>query len=88
MKRINKCVFRFFNTLGAYAGPDALNLDEILFRFGSDPMNQAPPLFSGDILMEWPNGYDFDGFIMVRQAQPLPMTIVSIMPQLETFDRT
>jgi hypothetical protein len=88
MKRINKCVFRFYNTLGAYAGPDALNLDEILFRFGSDPMNQAPPLFSGDILMEWPNGYDFDGFIMVRQAQPLPMTVVAIMPQLETFDRT
>lgn len=87
-KRINKCTFRFYNTLGAKAGPDENHLDELEFRFGSSLMDKPPPLFTGDMLMEWPSGYDFDGFIMVRQDQPLPMTVVSIMPQLETFDRT
>ena len=87
MKRINKCVIRFYNTLGAQAGPDENNLDEIQFRSGSDLMDQAPPLFTGDKLIEWPSGYDFDGYVMVVQDQPLPMTVVAIMPQLHTFDR-
>lgn len=86
-KRINKMVLRFYNTLGAKAGPDENNLDELNFRSGSDLMDQPPPLFTGDKLMEWPSGYDFDGYIMVRQEQPLPMTVVAIMPQLHTFDR-
>jgi hypothetical protein len=62
-------------------------LDEIQFRTGSDPMDQAPPLFSGDKLIEWPGGYDFDGYMIVKQEQPLPMTILAIMPQLTTQDR-
>jgi hypothetical protein len=87
-KRINKCVLRFYNTLGAKAGPDADTLDELQFRSASDPMNQPPPLFSGDKLMEWPGGYDFDGYVMVEQVQPFPMTLVAVMPQVTTFDRT
>jgi hypothetical protein len=87
MKRINKVVIRFYNTLGAKAGPDTSTLDNIEFRTGSNLMDQAPPLFTGDKLMEWPGGYDFDGYVTVKQDQPLPMTVVAIMPQLHTFDR-
>lgn len=86
-KRINKVVVRFYNTLGGFAGPDADNLDEVQFREGSDPMDEAPPLFSGDKLIEWPDGYNFDGYVMVKQTQPLPMTVVAIMPLVHTFDR-
>ena len=86
-KRVNKVVVRFLNTLGAKAGPDASTLDTIEFRSGSNPMDAPPPLFTGDKLIEWPGNYDFDGYVMVRQAQPLPMTVVAIMPQLHTFDR-
>lgn len=86
-KRINKVVVRFLDTLGGFAGPDENNLDEIQFRSGSVPMDQAPPLFSGDKLIEWPDGYNFDGYVMVKQEQPLPMTVAAIMPQVHTFDR-
>jgi hypothetical protein len=86
-KRITKVVIRFYNTLGAKAGPDADHLDTLEFRTGSDLMDQAPPLFTGDKLMDWPGGYDFDGYVMVKQEQPLPMTVVAIMPQVHTFDR-
>lgn len=86
-KRINKCVIRFLNTLGAQAGPDASALDTVEFRTPENLMNQAPPLFSGDKMIEWPSGYDTEGYVMVRQPQPLPMTVVAIMPQLHTFDR-
>lgn len=87
MKRINKVVLRFYNTLGGEAGPNSDNLDQIEFRKGSDPMDASPPLFTGDKLIEWPSGYDFDGYIYVKQSQPLPMTLVAAMPQVTTFDR-
>ena len=86
-KRVNKVVIRFLQTVGAVAGPDVNTLDRIQFRTGSDPMNQSVPLFTGDQLMEWPSGYDFDGYIVVKQNQPLPMTIIAIMPQVTTQDR-
>jgi len=86
-KRINKMVLRFLATVGAVAGPDDNTLDRIQFRSGSDPMDQAVPLFSGDKLMEWAAGYDFDGYIVIKQNQPLPMTVIAIMPQLHTQDR-
>lgn len=86
-KRINKCVVRFYNTLGAKVGPDSDSLDELQFRTGSDPMDAPPPLFTGDKLLEFPGDYDFEGYIMVRQDSPLPMTVVAIMPQVTTFDR-
>ena len=86
-KRINKMVIRFLATVGAVAGPDENNLDRIQFRTGSDLMDQSVPLFTGDKLMEWPSGYDFDGYVVIKQNQPLPMTIVAIMAQLHTMDR-
>ena len=86
-KRITKAVIRFLATLGAKAGADENNLDEIQFRKPADPMNQAVPLFTGDQMVEWPNGYDFDGYLMVKQDQPLPITVIAIMPQVHTQDR-
>ena len=86
-KRITKAVIRFLATLGAKAGADENNLDEIQFRKPADPMNQAVPLFTGDQMVEWPNGYDFDGYLMIKQDQPLPITVIAIMPQVHTQDR-
>lgn len=86
-KRITKVVLRFLRTLGAKAGYDENNLDEIQFRSGSDPMDAAPPIFTGDKLIEWNGGYDFDGYVTIEQSQPLPMTVVAIMPQVVTQDR-
>ena len=86
-KRITKVTFRFNNTVGAKVGPDVGQLDLIAFRKPSDPMDQPVPFFTGDKLVEWPNGYDTEGYITIRQDQPLPMTVVAIMPQVSTFDR-
>jgi len=86
-KRITKAVFRFLSTVGAKAGDSMENLDEIQFRRPSNPMDQAVPPFSGDKLIEWPGNYDFDGYLIVKQEQPLPMTVLAIMPQVLTQDR-
>lgn len=87
IKRITRAVIRFLYTLGGRAGRDADNTDEIQFRKGSDPMDQAPPIFTGDKEVPWPAGYETEGRITIVQNQPLPMTVAAIMPQVTTQDR-
>jgi hypothetical protein len=86
-KRVTRAAVRFIDTLGGKAGPDENTLDEILFRSGSDPMNEPPPVFSGDKDVLWPSGYEGDAYLTVVQDQPLPMTVVAIYPQVVTQDR-
>jgi len=84
-KRLSNVTFRFANTLGAKAGPTEDRMDIIPFRKSSDPMDSSPPVFSGDKKIPWPNGYDSDGYIMLKQDQPLPITVIAIMPDMTTY---
>ena len=87
-KRINNVTVRFYQTLGAFIGPSQSEMDEINFREGDDLMDVAPPLFDGDKRVNWQGSYDNDGFIIIEQRQPLPMTIIAVMPQGHTQDRS
>ena len=87
-KRINNVTVRFYQTLGAFIGPSLSEMDEINFREGDDLMDTAPPLFDGDKLVNWQGSYDNDGFIIIEQRQPFPMTIIAVMPQGDTQDRS
>lgn len=86
IKRIHGVTVRFLDTIGAELGTDTSNLDRIPFRDSSMAMNTAVPLFSGDKEITFPSGYDNDGRVMVRQNQPLPMTVLAIMRRSNTFD--
>jgi hypothetical protein len=86
IKRIHGVTARFFQTVGAELGPDINNLDRLPFRDSSMSMNQAVPLFNGDKEISFPSGYDNDAKIVVRQTQPLPMTLLAIMRRSNTFD--
>lgn len=88
VKRIHRVILRFFETLGGSVGPTDDKVDRINYRSSADPMNQPPAVFTGDKEISFPNGYDTLARIVVLQDQPLPMTLVAIMPQLETSDRT
>jgi hypothetical protein len=85
-KRIFDVTVRFYETVGAKIGPNANTLDEIPFRDSSAPMSSPVPLFTGDKELEFPADYGSDGFVMVKQEQPLPMTILAIYPRLETWN--
>lgn len=86
LRRIHKVTFRLHNTLGLKIGPTFDSLVQKTFRVSSDPMNLAPPLFSGDKTWEWEGDYDQDGYICWRQDQPEPATVLAIMPQLHVQD--
>ena len=86
IKRIHGVTVRFLDTVGAEVGPDTSNLDRIPFRDSSMDMDTAIPLFSGDKEITFPSGYENEAQVVVRQNQPLPMTIVAIMRRSNTFD--
>jgi hypothetical protein len=86
IKRIHGVTARFYQTVGAELGPDINNLDRLPFRDSSMSMNQAVPLFNGDKEISFPSGYDNDAKIVIRQTQPLPMTVLAIMRRSNTFD--
>ena len=86
IKRIHGVTARFFQTVGAELGPDTSNLDRLPFRDSSMAMDTAVPLFNGDKEISFPSGYDNDAKIVIRQTQPLPMTILAIMRRSNTFD--
>jgi len=86
IKRIHGITARFLDTVGAELGPDTNNLDRLPFRDSSMAMDTAVPLFSGDKEIFFPSGYENDAQVVIRQSQPLPMTIVAIMRRSNTFD--
>ena len=39
-------------------------------------------LFSGDKTIRPPSGYNDDGRILIRQEDPLPFTLLAIIPEI------
>nr|BAR15343.1 putative tail tubular protein B [uncultured Mediterranean phage uvMED] len=85
-KRIYEVTARLFESVGVEVGPDLNNMERVPFRTSSDPMDQGIPPFTGDKEVEFRGNYDTDGFMIVRQTQPLPLTILSLYPRLITND--
>ena len=85
-KRIYEVTVRLFETVGVEIGPDLNNLERIPFRSSANPMDQGISPFTGDKEVEFRGNYETDGFIFVRQTQPLPLTILSLYPRLVTND--
>ena len=85
-KRIYDITVRMFETIGIEVGPDLNNMERIPFRSSANLMDEGIPPFTGDKEIEFRGNYETDGFIFVRQTQPLPFTILSLYPRLTTND--
>jgi len=85
-KRIYEITIRLYESLGVEVGPDLNNMERIPFRSSADPMDSSVGVFTGDKEVEFRGNYETDGFIYVRQDQPLPLTILSLYPKLQTND--
>jgi hypothetical protein len=86
-KRIGPTGLVLHNTLGLKVGPDSSNLKEIPFRAVSDPMDTAIPLFTGETTVEdFPGEWETDPRIVIQSDTPLPMTVLAIVPRVETND--
>ena len=85
-KRIYEITIRLYESIGVEVGENLNNMERIPFRTSFDVMDQGLPPFNGDKAVEFRGNYDTDGFIFVRQTQPLPLTVLSLYPDLQTND--
>ena len=86
-KRISKVVLRLFETVGAKVGPSLTSLETIPFRTTSSALGSpVDTLVAGDKEIEFRDDYNTDGFIFVKQDQPLPLSVLAIYPTVVTSD--
>jgi len=77
-QKINRLTALFYETVGGKTGPDSDNLKIIPFGTGVQP-----ELFTGDIDVEFNSGWDNSATITIVQDQPLPITVLGIVPSFQ-----
>lgn len=81
-KRVQEVVLRVRRSRGLSVGPDVGRLVEIKER-DSEPLGAPTSLVTGDERVLVDPSWNANGRVLVRQAFPLPATVVAIMPRLE-----
>jgi len=76
-KKLSRAVVSLQETVGGEIGPNQQNLDKIVYRKVGEG-GEEYPYFSGDIEVKLPGGYSRQGDIMIRQAEPRPMTVLAL----------
>lgn len=100
LKRIHRITIRLLESLGGSVGVNGVMesvgffietqgwREVIEYRTPEMRMNNAPDLFTGDKIIQLDGGYETFGQVEIVHNEPLPFTLLSIMPQLETQDFT
>lgn len=87
LRRTNKVALMLHRTLGLFIGTDLNTMDNVDFPNAEAQLGLANPLFSGvlrNILIAAND--DTENQIYIQQNQPLPFTLLGIMPQIEVKD--
>jgi hypothetical protein len=84
-KTIPAVTIRMQDSRGLKAGPSFSNLIELKERT-TEPMGQPVQLFTGDRRVNIPSSYTVAGQICVQQDNPLPATVLALIPELVVGD--
>ena len=84
--RVQRLGLRLLNTLGLKFGPSEDKLQEIQFRMGFHKMDQSPPLFTGDQVVNFPGDYDRSRQVTLVADQPYPCTITGLVPWMVVYE--
>ncbi|WP_338799552.1 hypothetical protein V9K81_08830 [Pseudomonas monteilii] len=82
-KRINQVVVLCQESRGIFAGPDAEHLDEFKQRAGEN-YGEPIELLTGRAEMDIQCRWDTSGRLFIRQSDPLPLTILGVMPNVQS----
>lgn len=85
-KGIAECWLRLQSTIGGRVGANFDRMDEIRTLNPAAPVGTPPKLFSGDYKVQFPAGFDTDGYVCYEQTMPLPSTLVAIILRVQIND--
>ena len=83
--KMSQVVVRFEKSRGLLIGPDTDKLEEMKQRENED-MGEPTTLLTGDKKILLKPAWNSNGRLFLRQNNPLPMTILAIIPDLEAGD--
>ena len=83
MQNISKAYIRFHRTMGGKIGPSFKAMEEIQYRTPQDKMDEPIPLFTGEQQLNFPASWNHFAQVCVEQDEPLPMTILAILPEIK-----
>lgn len=81
-KIVNKVTVRFDASRGGFFGPDKDHLTEIKQR-GPENWDEATRLATGPFEIQIDASWNSNGRVFIRQSDPLPISILSIHPNLQ-----
>ncbi len=81
--RVHRLVLRVYKSLGGEVEIGPGEWDAVFSRSAADPMDASPPTFTGDREIYIARSYEPKGTVSVRQRQPLPLTLLGIIPKYE-----
>jgi len=77
----NRIILNLYQTLGI-----SVNGTQLVFRSGGDPMDSAPPVFTGQFDITNLGWKEDDSSITIKQEQPMGMTLISLTGELSVND--
>ena len=80
-KSWSRIILNLYTTLGI-----SVNDTQLVFRTGGDPMDSAPPVFTGQHDITNLGWKESDHTMVIKQEQPLGMTLISITGELNVAD--
>lgn len=83
--QINRAVIRVIRSVGGYIGNDLITMDAIQgFRDPSLSASTPTPLLSGFLASTIPANNDAYQHVAYRQLDPMPVTIIAVLPLVST----
>lgn len=86
-KTINKVVARLFQSMNCKIGADLNDLETVYFRKTTTPAGSPPPFLTGDTIpVAYRGRNENDGYIIVANDDPVPFTVVALIPTVQASD--
>lgn len=86
IQRIDHLVVMLYRSAGGKIGGRYSNLLDMLYRASNSPMNNSEQLFSGNLIMPWPEGSsdieEKGANIIIYNDSVFPMNILAISPSI------
>lgn len=86
--KVNEVDIDLFESMGGFIGYDENSLTEIVYRDGTDIMNEGVPLFTGSKTPRPKGGWRNSIKTLIRQVDPLPLTVLGIVIKGQVSDAT
>ncbi|WP_397384865.1 hypothetical protein [Prosthecobacter sp.] len=84
-RRANRVALQFWKSLGCEVRQNALQWERLEFRDTEMPMDDSPPVFTGQKEIHVEGSHQTNMQIQIRQSQPLPLNLLAVCVKMDFY---